>query len=160
MMDTLREWITGICVAAVAASAAKIITPSGSMQRTMKIVSAALVLCIIISPLIGEVSFNFGDELDSVYIESSGELEKTAAEQTERYTEAQLKTLIEPYLKKYGIERAEISIIMERDENMRISLICAEIGISAGDMPCAASAEKNIEQELGIETMFYSYNGG
>ena len=65
-MEAIRDWILSICIAAVAASIVKIIAPSGGIQRTMKVISAVFMLCIIISPLIGEVSFNFEKELDKV----------------------------------------------------------------------------------------------
>ena len=126
-MEALREWVLGICIAAVAASIVKIISPSGGMQRTMKVISAVFMLCIIISPLIGEVSFDFDAESYAVEIPDSSELSERIEEQTDIYTKAQLKALIETYLKREGIERAHISIIMERDENSQISVIRADV---------------------------------
>ncbi len=157
-MDAVRTWIIGICAAAVAASIARIITPSGGVQRTMKIISAVFMLCIVTSPLIGEISFDFSKELDAVSIPQSSELSDTVMQQTEVYTQSQLKSLMESYLKKYGIERARISIIMEREQDMRISIVRAEAGVSEEYMSLVPEAKKNIEQETGIEIIFYSYN--
>lgn len=158
-MEALRDWILSICVAAVAASLVKIIAPSGGIQRTMKIISAVFMLCIIISPLIGKVSFDFGKELDRIQITSSSEFSESIEEQTDIYTKAQLKNLMEAYLQKEGIERAHISIIMERDENSQISVIKADVYVEDEFLPLTSAAKQNIEKELGFEVMFYSYNG-
>ncbi len=157
-MEALREWVLGICIAAVAASIVKIISPSGGMQRTMKVISAVFMLCIIISPLIGEVSFDFDAESYAVEIPDSSELSERIEEQTDIYTKAQLKALIETYLKREGIERAHISIIMERDENSQISVIRADVYVEDEFMHLTQQAKQNIEKELGAQIMFYSYN--
>lgn len=158
-MEALRDWILSICIAAVVASVVKIIAPSGGIQRTMKIISAVFMLCIIISPLIGEVSFDFEKELDKVRIPSGSEFSESIEKQTDIYTKAQLKKLMETYLQKEGIERARIGIIMERDENSQISIIKADVYVEEEFLPLVESAKQNIEKELGIEVMFYSYNG-
>lgn len=158
-MEALRDWILSICIAAVVASVVKIIAPSGGIQRTMKIISAVFMLCIIISPLIGEVSFDFEKELDKVQIPSGSEFSESIEKQTDIYTKAQLKKLMETYLQKEGIERARIGIIMERDENSQISIIKADVYVEEEFLPLVESAKQNIEKELGIEVMFYSYNG-
>ena len=158
-MEALRDWILSICIAAVVASVEKIIAPSGGIQHTMKILSAVFMLCIIISPLIGEVSFDFEKELDKVQIPSGSEFSESIEKQTDIYTKAQLKKLMETYLQKEGIERARIGIIMERDENSQISIIKADVYVEEEFLPLVESAKQNIEKELGIEVMFYSYNG-
>ncbi len=158
-MEAIRDWILSICIAAVAASIVKIIAPSGGIQRTMKVISAVFMLCIIISPLIGEVSFNFEKELDKVQIPSRSEFSESIEEQTDIYTKAQLQKLMETYLQKEGIERARISIIMERDEDSRISIIKADVYVEDEFLHLTEKAKQNIEKELGIEIMFYSYNG-
>ena len=157
-MEALREWVLGICIAAVAASIVKIISPSGGMQRTMKVISAVFMLCIIISPLIGEVSFDFDAESYAVEIPDSSELSERIEEQTDIYTKAQLKALIETYLKREGIERAHISIIMERDEHSQICVIRADVYVEDEFMHLTQQAKQNIEKELGAQIMFYSYN--
>ena len=158
-MEALRDWILSICIAGVVASVVKIIAPSGGIQRTMKIISAVFMLCIIISPLIGEVWCVLEKEFDEVQIPDGSEFSEVFEKQTDIYTKAQLKKLMETYLQKEGIERARIGIIMERDENSQISIIKADVYVEEEFLPLVESAKQNIEKELGIEVMFYSYNG-
>ena len=62
-MGAVREWSAAICLAALAAALLQGLAPSGAMERMVKLVLGAFVLCALAMPL-----KNLGMQLSLIHI--------------------------------------------------------------------------------------------
>ena len=63
-MGAVREWSAAICLVALAAALLQGLVPNGSMERMVKLVLGAFVLCAMAMPLknLGvQIAWNFPD---------------------------------------------------------------------------------------------------
>ena len=154
-MASLREWILSICIAAVVASIVKIVAPSGSMQKMMRVVSSAFILCILLLPLIGNVTFDINEYWDNIAVPiANGGLAKQAVAQTFEYVEGRIGERVEASLKKIGIENAKVNIIMDTNGDGSISIIQADIYVCEKDMDKTPAARDYIQSWLGGYVQF------
>ena len=54
-MNYVREWAAIICFASVACTMLELLSPSGKMEKMMRFVFGAFMICAMITPLIGIV---------------------------------------------------------------------------------------------------------
>lgn len=152
-MNTVKEWTTFICLSAIAGGMIEIIAPSDKMEKIIKFVLGAFMMCIIAIPfskLCGDISYDF----------SNYRWEKTKAYEYESKLDGQLETLVsqkisslvDSTLKNADINYKKVDVIMDKSEDNSISIIKINLFFDKSDIIHSDKAKNLIEEKLGLET--------
>ena len=113
-MENIHAWAVGMCAAAIIGSVSALLTPSGSMEKSMKTVISIFLICAVVLPLFkNKVAVN--NDISTYFAESEEDafsITNEVGDQTESY----LKTLIYEILQKNGITCEDIVIQIETNE--------------------------------------------
>lgn len=113
-MENIHAWAVGMCAAAIIGSVSALLTPSGSMEKSMKTVISIFLICAVVLPFFkNKVAVN--NDISTYFAESEEDafsITNEVGDQTESY----LKTLIYEILQKNGITCEDIVIQIETNE--------------------------------------------
>lgn len=130
-MTTLSSWILSICIAAVVASIFRLVQPNGNMQKMMQNVIAIFILCVMILPLTGGITF----DLDDLDLDLQNEqqvptnLQNTVENQLKSEMSTQISESVRQSLQKFEIYNAEIYLNINISDDLSISINRLEITI-------------------------------
>ena len=121
-MQAVKEWAVGMCAAAIAGAVVKVLTPSGSLEKSVKTVVAVFLLCAMILPFCG--SKTASQRYISTNFDETELTEQALNNEISRQTAQYLKNSIEKILDKNGISYGDVVIDMElKDETVSIGKI-------------------------------------
>ena len=113
-MENIHAWAVGMCAAAIIGSVSALLTPSGSMEKSMKTVISIFLICAVVLPFFkNKIAVN--NDISTYFAESEEDafsITNEVGDQTESY----LKTLIREILQKNGITCEDIDIQIETNE--------------------------------------------
>ena len=144
-MQAVREWAVGMCDAAIAVAVVKVLTPSGSLEKSVKTVVSVFLLCAMILPFCGEKSAS--QRYISTKFDEAELTEQALTDEVSRQTAQYLKKSIEKILEKNGISYGDVVIDMElKDESVSVR----KITVINPDTD-AQTVQTIIRKELGAE---------
>lgn len=144
-MQVVREWAVGMCAAAIAGAAAKLLMPSGSLEKSVKIVVSVFLLCAMILPFCAKESAS--QRYISMNFDESELTEQALTDEVSRQTAQYLKNSIEKTMEKNGISYGDVVIEMElKDESVSVG----KITVINPDTD-TQTVQKIIREELGAE---------
>jgi hypothetical protein len=144
-------------VAAVAAGLFKMLAPSGSNEKLLKMLAGVFMLSVIVTPFLGGIHLEIPEtaaraaDLSSLEQEVQNHLAETA--------DAAAKKRIGELLRKNGIQNAKIIISMSTDKDKRISIEQVDIYINREDKGLTNAAGAAIKQEFEVTAGFYEVSG-
>ena len=96
-MQAVKEWAVGMCAAAIAGAVVKVLTPSGSFEKSVKTVVAVFLLCAMILPFCG--SKTASQRYISTNFDEAELTEQALNDEISRQTAQYLKNSIEKIFK-------------------------------------------------------------
>ena len=121
-METLRTWSVAVCAAAVVGTLARRFFPDTALGRQGRLVTAALFLVVLATPLF---SIDFDVKLSNFTSEEpSNRADLTAAmeAQMERQVNAALLEMVNESLQNYGLAAQKVTASMDIGEDGSISM--------------------------------------
>ena len=150
-MDALRDWAVSICVTGICSTVVLTLSPSGALEKTLKVVATVFMICCIAVPLAGNIALNGGlagiksggaVEIDAAAVNDS--VEKSVVEEARRRLILTAKELLE----KSGEESPAVGMDLTVEENeIRIDEIYIRL------------PEKEGRNMSGIYSAFYNTFG-
>lgn len=161
MMEFLGKWIAGLAAAALICGLALNLTPSGRVQKVLRLVCGMVIIVALISPL---ADFDIGAlSLNSAYYRSRlSDLEDMAKETGDRLS----RTIIEEECAAYILDKAQvIGISIERisvrakwgDEGLFYPYEMSILAEGSDEQKDLLSMY--VEGELGIERVRQHWDG-
>lgn len=151
-MGFIRDFATSLCFAALSAAIVQMIMPSGSMEKTMKLVVGTFFLSCLLSPLLTSKGLSVISEelsLTSGSI-STSRLQQEIDRQLEAKIEERIKELICQVLSEKGVKANKITVYMDRKEKNSISINKANIVLENCTPAEKEEVQKRIFETLGI----------
>lgn len=142
-MDILKSCILSVCFAAVAVGIIEALLPSGSFKRQMRLLTGALLIISLLTPLklmqnisLPDFSANIG--------------EYSPNEQLQSAAAASAKEQLSAILRQYEIDTAKITVYTNIGADNCIELTKAVVAVDKNDIDKASRAAKAAESAMGI----------
>ena len=151
-MNAVKEWSMVICMAALIATMLQNLVPSGSMQRMIKFVIGAFIICVLIAPLKKITPIIKLDVDENTNGTSNSQLKKTVDNQYSLAVKESITNLVMTELNSINIKCKNVNVIMDRNEDECISINKVVVNLAKGyDSECKR-AENHLEKVLGLKT--------
>lgn len=142
-MDIIKSCILSVCFAAVAVGIIEALLPSGSFKRQMRLLTGALLIISLLTPLklmqnisLPDFSANIG--------------EYSPNEQLQSAAAASAKEQLSAILRQYEIESAKITVYTNIGTDNCIELTKAVVAVEKSNIDKASRAAKAAESVMGI----------
>ena len=142
-MDILKSCILSVCFAAVAVGIIEALLPSGSFKRQMRLLTGALLIISLLTPLklmqnisLPDFSANIG--------------EYSPNEQLQSAAAASAKEQLSAILRQYEIDSAKITVYTNIGADNCIELTKAVVAVEKSNIDKASRAAKAAESVMGI----------
>lgn len=131
-MDAVREWAQSVVIAALVAAVVGTLSPSGSLEKPIKVITALFMLLAFVSPLakIQTTLPKMTDGFDSFL--QQRELEKQVEEQVMSTLENEIRSSLTAYIKSLGCDECEITADMDIDSSKDISIKSITVTVPKG----------------------------
>lgn len=150
-MNAIREWTTIICLAALASAMVELLTPNGRMERMVRFVLGAFLICAVLTPLLGTASkLTFDLRLNQVEAADNSAFQKKLDAQVAAAVTGNLKELTQEILQKEGVEAQKIEIFMDTGQDGSILINKMTVQLDKKDENRQVSTRKRLEEELGL----------
>jgi len=150
-MNSVKEWSTAICMAALAAAMLQSLVPNGSMERMVKFVIGAFVICALIQPLSKIVPQINVDLQETTKKPANSQLANTVKNQMSTAAQDSIKNLVITELNNLNIKCKNVNAIMDTNEDGSISINKVVVILAKGyDGDCNKAAD-HLEKTLGLK---------
>ena len=151
-MNAVKEWSAVICMAALIAAMLQNLVPSGSMQRMVKFVIGVFIICVLIVPLkkiTPIIQLDIDEDTNST---NNSRLKGTVENQYSSAVKESITNLVITELNSLNIKCKNVNVIMDTNEDKRISINKVVVNLAKGyDSECK-KAENHLEKVLGLKT--------
>lgn len=148
-MNEIKQWTLGITVSAIVGAIILFISPEGSTEKLVRAAVSLFLMCAILSPFITNADpMGIFNSIELTETQSAAQAGNEAAE----YLQNELKGKILDILKECGINNADISISINIENGNEMKIEKVEIFAEKNDENQFEIAEKNLKNQLGIET--------
>ena len=143
----IRAWAGGLCALAVAAAMVRILAPDGSMNKMLKLILGAMMLCAMIGPLIKAVPEGISALQQVPEMPVPSEFTGTVQSQMQRAASQQAQTVAEAVLKNNDIsfEKVEVQMDISQPGSIKISSVTVKLL----DVTQKARAVSVLQEALG-----------
>ncbi len=151
-MSPVKEWSVVICMAALAATLLQSLVPSGSMERMVKFIIGAFVICAIIQPIsriVPEINTGIRDHSKAAY---DTHLKVAVDNQISSAARQSVKNLVTAELNKIDIKCKNVDTIMDTNEDNSISINKVVVILAKGYGSERQKALEHLEKTLGLKT--------
>ena len=153
-MHSVIQWATVVCLAAVVGAMVELVTPSGRMEKMVRFVLGAFMICAIITPLTGtafKITFDFSDSSpqNQERIES---FEEQLDRQTLQVAANNIKALAQEALAEEGITPQKIEVFMDTSDKNSISITNLAVSLDQSQEASRVKARQILESKLGLVT--------
>ena len=149
-LEGVSHWALGVCICSVTACIVEILVSDTRLEKNVRLVLGAFMLCAVIFPL-GSLFSDMTLPDVSGDICSDTSLSDNLSGQREEYINSALEELVIKKLSEKGITPKGIEVKTDIDDEMSISIITAEITLDKKDSKRAAEVSRFIKNETGIE---------
>lgn len=160
-MKEIQQWTAVICLAALTASLAQSLLPSGTMERMGKFIVGAFMICVMIAPIAKfapqlRMSLNSGSGKASV---QNPAFQSTVNSQIAEASQKSVSNLVTAELARIQIKCKNVRAVMDTNRDGRISITKIIVTLDAKDAAKAQAAQNYLEKELGLKTEVVSDGG-
>ena len=151
-MGAVREWSAAICLVALAAALLQGLVPNGSMERMVKLVLGAFVLCAMAMPLknLGvQIAWNFPIE---------GHTQENT--QMETAARSSIENLVAAELSKMDVKSEKVVVRMDTNADNSIGINRVEVTLAEGYGGDCARAQARLRETLGLEVEVTAHGDG
>ncbi len=152
-MDGVRQWALGICLTVLVNAVVQYLIPSGSMEKMLRLVLGAFVLCGILVPLV-QVLPNIEWEVEDIpaAYEQAGDFTESVDQQVLSQAEQNIRILVAQELQKRGVACENIAVFMDRNEDGSIRMDKVVVTLGKDGQNQAPGLAPDLENTLGIQT--------
>lgn len=151
-MNEITGWAYIICIAAIVCVLFELISPNGSMEKTLRFVLGVFMLAAIIIPL-GTGVFN--TKIDLLKIEpfenNTKEFSQQAQMQLEELGKVSVSELVHGILEKNNIVSEKVEINMDTSEDNSIDIVLVTVYIDQKHKDDKIFIKDTLEKELGLD---------
>lgn len=150
-MNAVKEWSAAICMAALVAAMLQGLVPGGSMERMIKFVIGAFVICALIVPLAKiapKISMNVQENVSSPV---NSQLEGTVEKQLSSAAKESITNLVVSELNNIGIKCKNVNVIMDTNEDGSISINKVVVILAKGSGTVCEKVSARLEKTLGLK---------
>lgn len=148
-MNEIKQWTLGISISAIVGAIILFISPEGSTEKLVRAAVSLFLMCAILSPFIKNADpMEIFNSIELTETQSAAQAGNEAAE----YLQNELKGKILDILKECGINNTDISISINIENGNEMKIEKVEIFAEKNDENQFEIAEKNLKNQLGIET--------
>ncbi len=123
-MDVLKSWAVSVIAAAVVTAAVSYFSPSGKLDKSVKIITALFMLICLISPFVkSDINEKFFIDVEKVseWL-ADNKLKKEVECEVESMLENSVCSRISAYLVNEGAEKSEVNVKVKIDENNNVKI--------------------------------------
>lgn len=152
-MESVQAWAAGVCFTVTAAALLQYLSPNGAMERVMKLVLGAFVLCGVLLPiltLLPQLANGFDVSVDNTQVTS---IDLTDTVDSQIYTAAQagVQNVVTTALVQAGITCKNVALVMDKNDDGSISISKVLVTVS-GVSASQAVIEQQLSSILGLQT--------
>lgn len=151
-MNSVREWSTIICLAALVAALLQSLVPNGSMERMVKFVIGAFMICAMIVPLTKIVPQISVDIQQNTRTQDNTQLKSTVEKQLSDAAQESITNLVTEELNNMGIKCKNVHVMMDTKEDGSISINKVVVNLAKEYGADMEKASAHLEKTLGIKT--------
>lgn len=151
-MSAVREWSAAICMAVLAAAMLQTLVPGGSMERMVKFVIGAFVICALIAPVSKIVPQISLDLRDYGKAQPNAQLQSTVDGQVAAAAQESVYNLVVAELSRIDIKCENVTVMMDTREDGRISINKVVVKLAKGYSAECRKASDYLQKELGLKT--------
>ena len=157
-MDALKEWAVCLCIATLVGAIVHMLSPSGSMEKILRIVISIFFICAVVSPFLeGKgIKIKLEDSLSGKEDSSLSDIKGNINKQITSQSKKQIENLIRQQMKKQGINEGQIFINMDIDDKGSILIKKIEVVIPDNAASKKSALTDSIKKELGIDVTVLS----
>ncbi len=148
-METLRLWITGLCIGAITGSLILFLSPSGATAKSIRTIVGVFLICVTVMPILsGKEKIDFSLDIpENEYNQNQTDIINTAGEQLK----SEIEEDIINQLQSVGaeVQRVDTDININGDE---ISVEKITVILKKEDMQKASQIKALIKENLGLIT--------
>ncbi len=140
-----------ICFSAIACSVLELLLPSGKLEKTVRFVFGAFMVCALIIPICNiasKINLNF-KQYGELKVENK--FKRKVDKQMKKAINEKVEFLIKESLKEKGIEIIKVEVFTDTSEDNSISINKVRIYIKKGDEIISKQIKKQVEKKLGIK---------
>ena len=151
-MNEVKSWAMVICLAAASCALLDMISPSGKMEKIIRFVFGAFMICAIINPFISMVrGYDFDLQLSDSQKKDEYKFSRKISDIENEVIEAKIKNLVEKTLNDVNIEPQKIDIFMDRSEEDGISINSVRVNLKKENADRQEEVKNMIKEKLGLE---------
>lgn len=150
-MNAIVSWASIICIAAIVGAMLQLLSPSGKMEKMVRFVFGAFMICALLTPLIGtmgKITFDF--ELDTSALEKTNEFTNHIDEQIAEAAGNNIRSLTQELLSEKKATAQKIEVFMDTGDNNSISITKIIITLDEEEKSRAGELKKAVEEKLGL----------
>jgi len=149
-MEVIKSWALSVTAAAAITAVISFLSPSGSLDKSVKTITALFMLVCFIVPFfkadVIEIVTDDVDKLSEWLAESK--LKKEVEEDVVTMLESSAQARVSAYLKNKGAEKSEVDIKIKIDENHNIDI--ENIRITLFEKTDIKALEDFVKSEFGL----------
>lgn len=150
-MEALKSWGITICLAALAASIAAIIAPSGKMEKVFKFALSLFFLCCMLVPIFSLKNIKLNLNMTQESSISNNELSSTVSKQATDIAQQNIAQLVASCCRSCGAEPIAVNVkIASKSSSDIMSIESAEVLLKTSDMSKKGMIADAVKKELGI----------
>lgn len=148
-MNEIRQWAFGITISAIAGAIILFFAPGGSTEKLVRTAVSLFLMCAILSPFVSNADpMKIIKALELTEAQSASTTSDEAAE----HLQSEIKEKISDILNECGIKNADIRISINIENGNEMKINSVRIFAEKIYENNFENAEKNLKNQLGIET--------
>jgi Stage III sporulation protein AF (Spore_III_AF). len=150
-MSAVKEWSAAICIAVLAAALLQNLVPNGSMERMIRFVIGAFVICVLIQPvasIVPQIDFNLQEPAQG---STPTHLQETVNTQLSDAAQQSIRNMVTAELGRIGIKCENVSVIMDTHEDGSISINKVVVTLAKGYGASCDTAAGQLEKVTGLK---------
>lgn len=151
-MSGIYEWATVVCLAALTGALVELLTPSGKMEKMVRFVLGAFMICAILTPLTGtaaKITFDLSGNPASIQQDPAVFQKKLDAQIGEAASQ-NVRDLAVEYLEQEGIRTQKIEVLMDTSGKDSISINKLIVHLGTEQSIGKSKAKQVLEEKLGL----------
>lgn len=150
-MNGIREWTLIICFASISASMLELISPDGKMEKMVRFVLGAFMICAFIFPLTNTLSNIEVDFKALTLCLDSSDFKSQAENQVKTQASEKIHSLTKKLLGEKNVDAEEINVFMDTNEKGCISIVKVDVLLRDQDANKKEEIIDVLKKELGVE---------
>lgn len=153
-MNGIKEAAVCICVCCVLCGTLKMLVPSTSFDKLIKLAIGVFLVCSVVAPVRKAVNEISSPHITLVTVEENERMEKAVLDFSSGMLENMVSGQIESALLSEGVEAKDIKIYMDILQDGSISISQAEVILSADDYANRDTLSRTVYSRTGVNVKF------